>query len=100
LFEQRADLIETVRGLSRAEAERAAYEQVLITFLNKTYPDTSAHACAECAGPDTPAAQLLPFGVGERHTWLHQRCWAAWRERRRNEAIAVLAAIGIVEAAS
>jgi hypothetical protein len=55
-FEQRADLLETVRGLARAEAERAAYEQVLITFLNKTYPDTSPHTCAECGGPETPDA--------------------------------------------
>jgi hypothetical protein len=55
-FEQRVDLVEAVRGLSRAEAERAAYEQVLITFLNKTYPDTSPHACAECGGSETPDA--------------------------------------------
>ena len=29
------------------------------------------------------------------HAWLHDRCWQAWRDRRRTEAIAVLAGMGI-----
>jgi hypothetical protein len=95
-FEQRADLVETVRGLPRAEAERAAYEQVLITFLNKTYSDTSPHTCAECRGPETPAATLLPFGWGDRHAWLHRDCWASWRAQRRVKAEDDLARLEVV----
>ena len=95
-FEQRVDLVEAVRGLSRAEAERAAYEQVLITFLNKTYPDTSPHACAECGGSETPDATLLPIGWGERHAWLHSGCLDSWRTQRRLKAQDDLARLGVV----
>ena len=98
-FEQRVDLIRTVRGLSRAEAECAGYEQLLITFLNKTYPNTSPHACAGCGGPETPAAQLLPIGWGERHAWLHRDCWASWRVQRRVKAEEELARLGVVRPA-
>ena len=42
---------------------------------------------------------LLPIGVNARHAWLHDCCWALWREGRRRAAIEALAAMGIVEPA-
>ena len=42
---------------------------------------------------------LLPIGVGARHAWLHDGCWALWREGRRKAAIEALAVMGIVEPA-
>jgi hypothetical protein len=45
----------------------------------------------QCSRPETPSEPLLPIGTGERHTWLHSNCWGPWRERRRTEAIAMLA---------
>jgi hypothetical protein len=95
-FEERVDLATTVRGLSRSEAEHAGYAHVLITFLNKTYPDSSSQACIHCGQPETPAAPLLPFGVGERHAWLHQCCLDPWAGVRRKAAIEALAAMGIL----
>jgi hypothetical protein len=94
-FEQRVDLVQTVRGLSRAEAERAAYDQLLIILLNKTHPDTSPDACAHCGRAETPDATLLPFGWGARHAWLHAGCWAAWRALRLANAEDDLARLGV-----
>ena len=68
------------RSLPRLEAERVAYEIVLVEFLNRTYPNTASDRCACCGRPETPDATLLPIGVGARHAWLHDDCWAPWRE--------------------
>jgi hypothetical protein len=94
-FEEKRDLVERVRGLSRPEAERVAFQIVLVEFLNRTYPDTPSDRCAWCDRPETRDSILLPIGVGARHAWLHSGCWTLWRERRRAEAIARLAEAGI-----
>jgi hypothetical protein len=85
-----------IRGLPRREAERAAFDIILIEFLNRAQPDADPNRCASCGKSERPDATLLPFGVGVRHTWL---CWEAWRAQRRTEAIGRLAAIGIAEPA-
>jgi hypothetical protein len=61
------------------------------------HPDTDQNRCAWCGQLETPAEILLPMGVGARHSWLHDCCWAEWREGRRAEAIAMLAGMGIAE---
>jgi hypothetical protein len=94
-FEAAVARVMQSRGLSRAEAERAAFETVLINRLNAIHPDTDPSRCAHCARPETPDATLLPVGWGERHAWLHDACWAPWRERRRAEAIAARAEAGV-----
>jgi hypothetical protein len=95
-FENRVELIMRVRGLPRPEAERLAFEAVLIDWLNATHPNTPSDRCAWCGKPEAPGAALLPIGWGAHHAWLHNDdCWALWRERRRAEAIVELAAMGI-----
>jgi hypothetical protein len=94
-FQEKTELVERVRGLPRPEAERAAFDIVLAEFLNRTHPDTDPNRCAYCRRLETPDSTLLPFGVGLRHAWLHDDCWASWRARRRGEAIDQLAAMGI-----
>ncbi len=74
------------RSLPRPGAERAAFGIVLVEFLNATHPDTDPLRCAWCGKPEA----LLPIGVGERHAWLHDCCWAPWREDRRKAAIETL----------
>jgi hypothetical protein len=98
-FEQRVDLIRAVRGLSRAEAERAAYEQVLITFLNKTNPDTDPDRCAWCGLTEAGPGDLRPYGTDARGVaWLHpEHCWKPWRDTRRADAVEALRNIGITE---
>jgi hypothetical protein len=95
LFEEKADLVERVRGLPRPEAERAAFDIILVEFLNRTHPDTDPNRCTWCGRPETADATLLPIGVGVRHAWLHPDCWEARRTRRRAEAIDQLAAMWI-----
>jgi hypothetical protein len=95
-FEDRTIVVQRVRNLPQAEAERAAFQMVLVEFLNDSHPDTDPSRCAWCGKPETPDATLLPIGVGP-HSWLHNCCWAEWREGRRAEAIAMLAGMGITE---
>ena len=74
---------------------RIAFENLVTERLNATHPDTDPNRCAHCGKPETLAAILLPIGWGARHAWLHDGCWSAWREKRRAEAIAQLAAMGV-----
>lgn len=97
IFDDHVATVTRARSLPRLEAERVAYEIVLVEFLNRTYPNTASDRCAHCGGSATPDATLLPIGWGARHTWLHSDCWAAWRERRRKAAAEALARLGITE---
>jgi hypothetical protein len=94
-FEDRTIVVQRVRNLPKAEAERAAFDIVLVEFLNTTHPDTDPSRCAQCGRAETPDATLLPIGVGARHAWLHNHCWEAWRADRRAVAIAALAEAGV-----
>ena len=84
-----------VRGLPRLEAERVAYEIILVERLNATHPNTDPNRCAWCGKAETPTDILRPHGVGVRHAWLHSGCWERWRERRRAEAVGYLATMKI-----
>ena len=53
-FEAAVARVMRVRGLSRTEAERAAFEIVLINLLNATHPNTDPSRCAHCARLETP----------------------------------------------
>ena len=84
-----------IRGFSPVECERAAFDNIIVEHLNATHPDTLSDRCAHCGKRETPDAILLPIGVSERHAWLHDSCWEAWRGRRRAAAVTELAAMGI-----
>lgn len=83
-------------GLARGEAEDRAFGCCLVEWLDRRLVDTPPDRCCWCggtelAGEDNP---LLPFGVGP-HAWLHRGCCEAWRDWRREEAVAALAAFEI-----
>jgi hypothetical protein len=86
-----------VRGLPRLDAEAEAFRHIVTEYLNETHPDTDPRICAHCRGPDLPLTPILPFGVGNHHSWLHQRCRDRWADRRRVEAVASFARMGITE---
>jgi hypothetical protein len=94
-FEVEVARVMQIRGLPRPAAEGAAFDIILVEFLNRTHPDTDPNRCTWCGRPETADATLLPIGVGVRHAWLHPDCWEARRTRRRAEAIDQLAAMGI-----
>ena len=95
-FETRVMALMGLRGLSHLEAERAAFDNLLVERLNATHPNTPSDRCAHCGAKETPDAVLKPIGWGASHTWLHDGCWSQWREARRVAAIAKMATIGIV----
>jgi hypothetical protein len=95
IFEDHVATVMRVRRLPRPEAERAAYDIVVVEFLNATHPDTDPNRCAWCGRAETPGGVLLPFGVGP-HAWMHSDCWESWRAQRRAKAEEDLARLGIV----
>ena len=95
-----AEKIETVvkmRGLPRPNAEAEAFRHIVIEFLNENHPMTDPRVCAYCRGPDLPLTPILPFGGGDRHSWLHQSCRDPWAEARRADAVAALSQMGITQ---
>ena len=85
IFEGHVANIMHVRGLSRSEAERFAYEAALIDWLNATHPDTLSDRCAHCGKREKPDAILLPIGVGVRG--------ACWQLARRSLTWLLLAIV-------
>jgi hypothetical protein len=96
-FEAEAARVMQIRGLSRRDAEIAAFENILLERLNATHPNTDPTRCGHCGGAETPDATLLPFGWGDRHAWLHGECWKPWRDKRRIEVEDDLARLGVVK---
>ena len=57
--------------------------------------------CLGCGAAEHPHDPLLPFGIESAgHAWLHSRCWRAWADGRKAEAISALAVIGIAAPAN
>jgi hypothetical protein len=95
LFDERAAIAEFDGGLTRSTAEEGAVEFCVAMWLNRRPADSAAGHCAWCGNPESTVAAVVPFGVGEHHTWLHPRCWPAWHRRRRANALAALRSMGI-----
>ena len=62
IFEDRVATVMRARSLPRPETERAAYEIVLVEFLNRTYPDTPSDRCAGAAAPRGPPTSCCRSG--------------------------------------
>jgi hypothetical protein len=95
LLREKIATIMKMRDLSGSGAKPEAFRHILIEYLDESHPHTDPRFCAHCHGLNLPLTPTLPYGVGDRHTWLHPRCWEPWSERRTTEAIAALAAMGI-----
>jgi hypothetical protein len=94
LFDERAAILELDGGLARSLAEARATEHCVVEWLNRNPAASPAGHCAWCQTPEAEGAAVVPFGVGERHTWLHPHCWPAWHRRRRADALAALRSFG------
>jgi hypothetical protein len=97
LFAEKIETVVKMCGLPHPDAEAEAFRHILTEYLNETLRGTDPRVCAHCRGPDLPLTPILPFGVGNQHSWLHQRCRDRWADRRRAEAVATLAGMGIAE---
>jgi hypothetical protein len=83
------------RNIPRIEAERVAFTNTVTAFLDANHSNSDPTRCAHCGSSERPN-DLRPMGGGTCHSWVHGDCWEEWRERRRAEAIAALAALEIV----
>jgi hypothetical protein len=83
-------------GLARPEAEARALASCVVEWLNRRLVGSPPDRCCWCGGMDRADQNnaLLPFGVGP-HAWVHSSCWQRWRDWRRGEAVAALAAVNI-----
>jgi hypothetical protein len=97
-FETIVQTVMRVRKLPRPAAEKAAYQNVIVEFLNDSMPSNcDPNTCLWCRRVEDPAAPLIPLGIGRQTAWLHRDpCSDLWRDHRRIEAIAKLASMGIV----
>ncbi len=98
LFHERAGIAEHDGGLARADAERQAFECCVSEWLWRNPPSASGpERCAYCGEPiGEPGHDGLPFLTGDGgHVWLHSGCHGDWTARRRAEAVAALAILGL-----
>ena len=61
-FESAVARVMQIRDLSRTEAERVVFENLLTERLNATHPDTDPGRCAHCGKLETPGAQSCGRG--------------------------------------
>ena len=59
LFEDRVAIVMRVRNLPQTEAKRAAYEIILVEFLNRTHPNTDPNRCALCGNRESPGCDSV-----------------------------------------
>jgi len=91
-FDERAGFLES---LLRVQVEVQAFKCCISEWLNRNLSSSPAGSCAWCGKAETPSANVLPFGAGEHHEWLHAECWALWYQGRREEAVLALRGMGI-----
>jgi hypothetical protein len=95
-FDERAGIAQFDGGLLRASAEARAFACCVAVWLNRNPVRLLPGRCLGCGAGDHAHDKLLPFGTEQTgHTWLHSRCWEAWRASRKSEAVAALSAFGI-----
>ncbi len=96
---ERAAILEHDGGLSRSEADRRAYQHAIIEWQNRDPPLVDSRVCAGCSGAINEAAtdwRPLADGATVHYGGAHGlRCWQAHGERRRADAEAALAALGV-----
>jgi hypothetical protein len=95
-FDERAGITEFDGGLPRDQAEARAFACCVAEWLNRNPVRSPPGRCHGCGEAEHSQDALLPFGTeATGHAWLHSRCWNAWREARKAEAVAALSAFGI-----
>ncbi len=97
-FDERAGIAEHDGGLTRADAERQAFDCCVVEWQWQNPPPASGAAwCAHCRESlGEPGRDGLPVLTGDGgHVWLHSGCHGGWTALRRAEAVAALAVYGL-----
>ena len=96
-FGERAGIAEHDGGMSRIDAEVAAYEFCVVEWMNRNPASSDPDICAWCDQTEKDSV-IVPFGTETHgHVWLHSDCWKAWSEVRRERAREALAGFGVAE---
>jgi len=96
-YEERAAIGEFEGGLRRAEAERQAWDYVVVAWMNEPInaePLIAGGTCPACQRA-LDHSEVLVLRPGGGHTPLHSGCTPRWLQMRRNEAMRGLIAAGI-----
>ncbi len=97
-FDERASIAQHDGGLSRADAERQAFECCVVEWQWRNPPPVSGpERCAHCGQPlGEIGRDGLPYLTGDGgHVWLHSGCHGDWIGQRRARAVAALAGYGL-----
>ncbi len=95
-FDERAGIAEHDGDLTRAEAEKEAFEATVVEWRNRRLRPSAPYRCASCGKAVAADAIVLPMPAPTwGQLWVHAACWPAWTAARQAEAIAALAALGI-----
>ena len=100
--DERAGIAEHDGGLSRDDAERQAFECCTMEWLWQHPPTASRpERCAHCGKPlGEPGRDDLPYLSSDGgHVWMHSGCHGDWTARRRAQAVAELAGLGLTSPA-
>jgi hypothetical protein len=92
-FDERAGMAE-FDGRDQAEAHAIAC--CVAEWLNRNPVHSPPGRCLGCGDTEHGHNPLVPFGTEPTGlAWLHSRCWPAWHESRKTEAVAALSTFGI-----
>ena len=96
-FAERAAISEFDHGLSRADAEKNAFNHCVHEWLRQNPISSAPGICHQCL---QPKGLIQPYFTGgdvhnPAHVWLHPNCANRWHEARRGSAIASLEALGL-----
>jgi hypothetical protein len=95
-YDERAAIAEFDGGMSKEDAECAAYEACVNEWMRRHPVQSQQGACLACKGGERGHDPILPFANSDsEHVWLHQSCWPNWFEDRRRLAAEGLAECGI-----
>jgi hypothetical protein len=96
-FDERAGIIEFDGGLPRAKAEAQAFACCVFEWLNRNPAHSPSGCCLGCGDREHAHDPLLRYGVEPAgHVMLHSRCWPAWYDARKADAVSALTAMGIM----
>jgi hypothetical protein len=99
ILAEKVETIIRIRGLTRPDAEREAFQRVVVEFFELDAPEHRSE-------PLRPLRRLrdarrFSLAIRDARSPLHlvarNRCWAAWREARRKAADEALAEVGVAE---
>jgi hypothetical protein len=96
-FEERAAISEFDHGLSRADAEKNAFNHCIHEWLRQNPISSAPGICHQCLQQKGLIQAYFTGGDVHipLHVWLHSNCANEWHDTRRDSAIASLEALGL-----